>query len=624
MEYINAGGVWNGGGGGRPGPAGISLSAWWWDMSIHHRSLEENMSRQMTDAVDYRGFPADISKTGGWLPAALILGIEICERLTTMGIAVNLVTYLIGSMHLPSAESANIVTDFMGTSFMLCLLGGFLADSFFGRYLTIAIFTLLQLTGTGMLTVVSELPQLRPPPCTSAQNCRPASNVQRFMFFLSLYIISLGTGGLKSSVSGFGADQFDENDDREKTQMSYFFNRFFLFISTGTLFAVTVLVYVQDRVGRSLAYGICCAAMAAALALFLLGTKKYRYKKKSLESPLLCVLQVMVAALRKRKIAVSGDRFFYGDQQQGKKKRILPSNKLGFLNKAAMMEEGDIIQSRRNSWRLCAVSRVEEVKMMIRLLPVWGTTILFWTVYAQMITFSVEQAATMERAVGKSFQIPAGSFTVFFVGAIIITLAIYDRLVMPWWKKYRGFTGLTSLQKIGIGLLLSSIGMATAAAVETKRLAVARQVATPMKMPAPAATNTAGTWPENTLPISAFILVPQFILVGAAEAFVYTGQLDFFITRSPKGMKTMSTGIFLSTISLGFFLSSLLVSAVKTITDEEGKPWLGDSINNGRLDCFYGLLAVLSALNFVCYLFCAVKSSGKEEEVEEEDDDDKC
>lgn len=61
-----------------------------------------------------------------------------------MGIAVNLVTYLVSTMHLPSASSANIVTDFMGTSFLLCLLGGFLADSFLGRFRTIAIFATIQ------------------------------------------------------------------------------------------------------------------------------------------------------------------------------------------------------------------------------------------------------------------------------------------------------------------------------------------------------------------------------------------------------------------------------------------------------------------------------------------------
>lgn len=56
----------------------------------------------------------------------------------------NLVTYLTGTMHLGNAASANAVTNFLGTSFMLCLLGGFVADTYLGRYLTIAIFTAVQ------------------------------------------------------------------------------------------------------------------------------------------------------------------------------------------------------------------------------------------------------------------------------------------------------------------------------------------------------------------------------------------------------------------------------------------------------------------------------------------------
>lgn len=61
-----------------------------------------------------------------------------------MGISVNLVTYLGTILHIPSAASANIVTNLMGTSFLLCLLGGFVADSFLGRYKTIAIFASIQ------------------------------------------------------------------------------------------------------------------------------------------------------------------------------------------------------------------------------------------------------------------------------------------------------------------------------------------------------------------------------------------------------------------------------------------------------------------------------------------------
>lgn len=60
-------------------------------------------------------------------------GGEAVERLTTLGIAVNLVTYMTATMHLGNATSANTVTNFLGTSFMLCLLGGFIADTFLGR-----------------------------------------------------------------------------------------------------------------------------------------------------------------------------------------------------------------------------------------------------------------------------------------------------------------------------------------------------------------------------------------------------------------------------------------------------------------------------------------------------------
>jgi hypothetical protein len=92
-------------------------------------------------------------------------------------------------------------------------------------------------------------------------------------------------------------------------------------------------------------------------------------------------------------------------------------------------------------------------------------------------------------------------------------------------------------------------------------------------------------------------------LVGSGEAFIYTGQLDFFITGSPKGMKTMSTGLFLSTLSLGFFFSSFLVWVVKRVSkSKDGQGWLADNVNDGRLDCFYGILAVLGAINFVMYL----------------------
>ncbi|XP_061348207.1 protein NRT1/ PTR FAMILY 6.3-like [Gastrolobium bilobum] len=577
-------------------------------------TLPQTQDQTIPDAWDYKGRPAERSKTGGWTSAAMILGGEACERLTTLGIAVNLVTYLTGTMHLGNASSANIVTNFMGTSFMLCLLGGFLADTFIGRYLTIAIFATVQATGVTILTISTIIPNLHPPKCTkdTGKPCIPASNTQLMVLYLALYVTAFGTGGLKSSVSGFGSDQFDDSDKGEKKQMIKFFNWFFFFISIGSLAAVTILVYIQDHLGRDWGYGICACAILLALFVFLLGTRRYRFKKLA-GSPLTQIAVVYVAAWRKRHFELPSDSSLlfdvddFADETLSKKKkqRLPHSKQFRFLDKAAIKDpktEGEINVERK--WYLSTLTDVEEVKMVQRMLPIWATTIMFWTVYAQMTTFSVSQATTMDRHIGKSFQIPAASLTVFFVGSILLTVPIYDRVIFPITRKVlKNPQGLTPLQRICVGLVFSILAMVAAALTEIKRLRVAR-------------SHGLVDNPSAVLPLSVFWLVPQFFFVGSGEAFTYIGQLDFFLRECPKGMKTMSTGLFLSTLSLGFFFSSLLVTVVHKVTSH--KPWLSNNLNEGKLYDFYWLLAMLSGLNLVIFLFCAKRYVYKDKRLAEE------
>ncbi|KAL4332613.1 hypothetical protein GQ457_07G010590 [Hibiscus cannabinus] len=557
--------------------------------------LPLTQGKTLPDAWDYKGQPADRSKSGGWTSAAMILGVEACERLTTLGIAVNLVTYLTETMHLGNATSATTVTNFLGTSFMLCLLGGFVADTFLGRYLTIGIFVTVQATGVTILTISTVIPGLRPPKCTrdSTTICTPAGGIQLTILYLALYLTALGTGGLKSSVSGFGSDQFDDSDPEERSQMINFFNWFFFFINIGSLCSVTILVYIQDHLGREWGYGICACAIVMWLVVFLSGTKRYRFKKL-VGSPLTQIAAVFVAALRKRNLELPSDPslfFNIDDATEGlkKKKQKLPhSMQFRFLDRAAIKDPS---VPEANKWNLNTLTDVEEVKLVLRMLPIWATTIMFWTVYAQMTTFSVSQATTMDRHIGK-FQIPPASLTVFFVGSILLTVPIYDRLIVPVARKVlKNPQGLTPLQRIAVGLVLSIIAMVAAALTEIKRLRAA-------------SSNGLTNDPTAQIPLSVFWLVPQFLLVGAGEAFTYIGQLDFFLRECPKGMKTMSTGLFLSTLSLGFFVSSLLVTIVDKVTGH-GHPWLPDNLNKGRLYDFYWLLASLSCLNLVVYLVFA-------------------
>ncbi|KAK9079593.1 hypothetical protein SSX86_001266 [Deinandra increscens subsp. villosa] len=561
------------------------------------------VAKTLPDAWDYKGRPAARATTGGWISAAMILGVETCERLATLGIAVNLVTYLTGVMHFGNATSANTVTNFLGTSFMLCLLGGFVADSFLGRYLTIAIFTAVQAIGVTILAMSTAIHSLQPPKCTpESGKCTPANEIQETFLYLALYLTALGTGGLKSSVSGFGSDQFDETDKEERSQMAKFFNWFFFFISIGSLLAVTVLVYIQDNLGRRWGYGIVACAIVIGLAVFLSGTKRYRFKKL-VGSPLTQIASVLVAAWRKRGVEAPSDPSFLfneddvemtGADSKKSKQKLPHSKQFRFLDKAAIKDAEVSYEAmvKVDKWRLATLTDVEEVKMVIRLLPIWATSILFWTVYAQMTTMSVSQATTMNRHIGKSFEIPAASLTVFFVASILLTVPFYDRIIAPIAKRYlKHPQGLSPLQQVGVGLVLSILSMVASALTEIKRLHVAR-------------SHGLVDDPSKVVPLTVFWLAPQFLLVGSGEAFTYMGQLNFFLRECPKGMKTMSTGLFLSTLSLGFFFSSVLVTLVHKITGDK-HPWIADNLNQGKLYNFYWLLAILSVLNFGLYLVAA-------------------
>nr|CAC00545.1 putative low-affinity nitrate transporter [Nicotiana plumbaginifolia] len=572
-------------------------------------------SKALPDAWDYKGRPALRSSSGGWASGAMILGVEAVERLTTLGIAVNLVTYLTGTMHLGNATAANNVTNFLGTSFMLTLLGGFVADTFLGRYLTIGIFATVQAMGVTILTISTIIPSLRPPKCeqVGSSSCIPANSKQLMVLYIALYMTALGTGGLKSSVSGFGTDQFDDGDKKEKGQMIKFFDWFFFFINVGSLGAVTVLVYIQDNLGREWGYGICACAIVIGLVVFLSGTRKYRFKKL-VGSPLTQIASVIVAAWKKTHLELPSNSSLlfeidniFGEGNKKSKQKLPHSKEYRFLDKAAIKEDNDLESNGTkvviNKWKLATLTDVEEVKLLIRMLPTWATTIMFWTVYAQMTTFSVSKATTMDRHIG-TFEIPPASLTVFFVGSILLTVIFYDRIIVPICRRFMNKPhGLTPLHRIFTGLVLSILAMIAAALTEVKRLKVAHLHGL---------TNDANA----TIPLTVFWLVPQFLLVGAGEAFTYIGQLDFFLRECPKGMKTMSTGLFLSTLALGFFVSSILVTIVHVVTGTKN-PWLADNLNQGRLYDFYWLLAILSVFNLMFFLYSSRKYVYKEKRLAE-------
>lgn len=159
--------------------------------------------------------------------------------------------------------------------------------------------------GMTLLTVTASVPGLKPN-CSPSGACDP-TETQTAVCFLALYLVALGTGGIKPCVSSYGADQFDDTDEHEKTHKSSFFNWFYLSINVGALIAGSILVWIQENIGWGVGFGIPAAAMAIAVVSFFSGTLLYRNQKPG-GSPLTRMSQVVVASLKKYRVQVPADK----------------------------------------------------------------------------------------------------------------------------------------------------------------------------------------------------------------------------------------------------------------------------------------------------------------------------
>ncbi|PNY00007.1 peptide transporter PTR1-like protein, partial [Trifolium pratense] len=254
--------------------------------------------------------------------------------------------------------------------------------------------------GMTLLTLSASVPGMKPT-CYTKDDCH-ATHEQSAIFFVALYLIALGTGGIKPCVSSFGADQFDDADEVEKEHKSSFFNWFYFSINIGALIAASLLVWIQDNVSWGLGFGIPAVAMAIAVVSFFSGTRLYRNQKPG-GSPITRICQVIVASIRKYNVEVPEDEsHLYETQEtlsaiQGSRK-LGHSNGLRFFDKAAVLENSDNARDTNNPWRLCTITQVEELKAIIRLLPIWATGCAEVFTFIGQLEFFYEQAPDAMRS----------------------------------------------------------------------------------------------------------------------------------------------------------------------------------------------------------------------------------
>lgn len=538
---------------------------------------------------------------------------EVTEKLAVVGFNANMISYLTTQLHMPLTKAANTLTNFGGTSSLTPLLGAFISDSFAGKFMTITVASIIYQIGMISLTMSAILPQLRPPPCKGEEVCQEASTGQLAILYVSLLLSALGSGGIRPCVVAFGADQFDESDPNQKTRTWTYFNWYYFVMGTAILVAVTVLVYIQDNVGWGWGLGIPTLAMFISIIAFIGGYRLYRNLNPE-GSPFTRLVKVGVAAFRKRKIPkVPNSTLLYQNDELDASitlgGKLLHSDQLKFLDKAAIVTEEDNIKT-PDLWRLSTVHRVEELKSIIRMGPIWASGILLITAYAQQGTFSLQQAKTMNRHLTKSFEIPAGSMSVFTILTMLFTIALYDRVLIRVARRLTGLDrGITFLHRMGIGFVISLFATFVAGFVEMKRKKVAME-------------HGLVEHSSEIIPISVFWLVPQYSLHGMAEAFMSIGHLEFFYDQAPESMTSTAMAFFWTSISLGNYISTLLVTLVHKFTaGPNGTNWLPDNnLNKGKLEYFYWLITLLQFFNLIYYLICAKMYTYKQIQIHHKED----
>lgn len=547
--------------------------------------------------MDWRNRPALRGKHGGMLTASFVLVVEVLENLAFLANASNLVLYLRKNMHFSPSKSANNVTNFMGTAFLLALLGGFLSDAFFTTYHIYLISAAIEFLGLIVLTTQASVSSLQPPKCDPTTSCEEVNGAKALMLFGGLYLVALGVGGIKGSLAPHGAEQFDEDTVSGRKHRSTFFNYYIFSLACGALIAVTFVVWIEDNIGWKWGFGISTISIFLSIPVFLAGSTKYRNKIPT-GSPLTTILKVLVAAAMNNCVYKNSSSAVVNltsspsrkqENEESSSKQIkgiqTPTNTLRFLNSAI---ENETIK--------CSVQELEDVKIVLKILPIFACTIVLNCCLAQLSTFSVEQAATMNTKLG-SLKVPPASLPIFPVVFMMILAPIYDHIIIPFARKYtKSEMGITHLQRIGIGLVLSIIAMAVAAIVEVKR----KRVATESNILDDA---------TKPIPITFLWIAFQYLFLGSADLFTMAGLLEFFFTEAPIKMRSWATSLTWASLALGYYLSSVIISIVNSVTGNSShKPWLsGSNLNHYHLERFYWLMCVLTGLNFLHYLFWAIR-----------------
>ena len=154
-----------------------------------------------------------------------------------------------------------------------------------------------------VLWLTAMIPQARPFCDEISGHCNAPSTPQLLFLYSSYAIMSIGSGCLQSSNFAFGADQLYKENKSNSGILDIYFNLCYISVSVGTLVGMSCIVYIQDRMGWEMGFGVPIALMLLATVTFLSASSLYL---KSVPSKSWCagLVQVVFAAYKKRRMQI--------------------------------------------------------------------------------------------------------------------------------------------------------------------------------------------------------------------------------------------------------------------------------------------------------------------------------
>lgn len=318
---------------------------------------------------------------------------------------------------------------------------------------------------------------------------------------VSLLLIALGTGGIKSSVSAFVGDQFVTGQEH---LLATVFALFYWIINIGSLMS-TILTPILRTISFALAFGVPAVLLLVATFVFWLGRNRFRRVPLG-ENVFRTVIHVIIASFR------------------GWHRRR--TSGASVADEKAPSSFWDYAKAEVNH------DAVEDVKSAFRVMVIYLPLPLFWALFDQHSTRWVLQAEEMDRNIFGWFTLLPELVQVLDPAILIWLIWIFDRLLYPFLARL-GFT-LRPLKRMAIGMILTALSFVIAGIVQTH---IANS-------------------PKKS--VSVFLIIPQFFVLCCGEIMVSITGLEFSYTQAPASMKSILMSGWLSTVAVGNLIVSLV------------------------------------------------------------------